>query len=510
MALNDVIFVKGQGGLGRPLTGEDHYSGILFYTQNSNLPSGFSTTDRIKTITSVEDAENNGILNDYSDATPATATYQVTSEGDAGDKLKLVATEPFGKVANLGTYTRLSSDNTVDLVASALATMINNGTPTHGYSATVSTDTVTITFPKKLGSYPNTGTPLTVTITGDITGTLTLTGNGYHSRLAIWHYHISEFFRIQPKGILYVGLFDYPSTWDFAEIKTMQDFANGKIRQVAVYTKWRTFSSYGTQDIQAIDAQIKNYCDGEHAPLSALYTAKMLDITDLTDLPDLQTYTANKCSVVISQDVKGQGGFLYQTSNMSISTIGATLGAVALATVSQDIAWKAKFNMSNGAECDTVGFANGQSFNEVSTNLVSLLNDRKYIFMVKNVGSSGSYHNDSHTAINSASDYAYIENNRTIDKAIRGAYSSLLPEIASPIQLNTDGTMSDITIAHLTSVCAPNLDQMVRDGDLSNYSVTINPAQDVLSTSKVIISIALLPKGVARYIQVNIGFVTNL
>ena len=100
--------------------------------------------------------------------------------------------------------------------------------------------------------------------------------------------------------------------------------------------------------------------------------------------------------------------------------------------------------------------------------------------------------------------------NRTIDKAIRGVYTSLLPEIAAPIQLNSDGTISDITIAHLESVAAPNLDQMVRDGDLSNYSVTINPAQDVLATSTVIIAVALLPKGVSRYIQVNIGFTTSL
>jgi hypothetical protein len=134
----------------------------------------------------------------------------------------------------------------------------------------------------------------------------------------------------------------------------------------------------------------------------------------------------------------------------------------------------------------------------------------RYIFLIKNVGSTGTFFNDSHTAVSVSNDYAYIENNRTIDKAIRGAYASLLPEVAAPIQLNSNGTISDVTIAHLESVATPNLDQMVRDGDLSAYSVSINPTQDVLSTSKIIIAIGLLPKGVARMIQVNIGFVTSI
>src|SRR5574343_963962 len=80
MALNDIIFVKGQGGLGRPLTGEDHISGLLFYTANGNLPSGWSTTSRIKALYSVADAEKAGIKDDYSDATAATATYLISTK----------------------------------------------------------------------------------------------------------------------------------------------------------------------------------------------------------------------------------------------------------------------------------------------------------------------------------------------------------------------------------------------------------------------------------------------
>ena len=71
--MNNITFVKGKGGLGRPLAGKDFISGFIFYS--NSLPSGFSSTNRVKTFYSVKDAENAGILNDYSDETQATAYF---------------------------------------------------------------------------------------------------------------------------------------------------------------------------------------------------------------------------------------------------------------------------------------------------------------------------------------------------------------------------------------------------------------------------------------------------
>jgi hypothetical protein len=198
------------------------------------------------------------------------------------------------------------------------------------------------------------------------------------------------------------------------------------------------------------------------------------------------------------------------TSGQSITTIGATLGAVSLSTVSNDIAWVNKFNISNGTECDTIAFANGQLLTDIPQNLLNLLDDYRYIFLVKYVGIAGSYVNDSHCAIAVTSDYAYIENNRTIDKAIRGVYSSLLPNLNSPLVLNADGTLSEATVAYFESQSSVNLDQMIRDSELSAHDVIIDPTQNVLSTSNLTVTIKLVPIGVARQITVNIGFTLSI
>jgi hypothetical protein len=510
MALNDIVFIKGQGGLGRPLEGEDFISGLLIYTANGNLPSGFSTTNRIKSIGGLTDTIAAGINNDYSDATAATGSYLVSNAGATNDVITVnvadLSSTGVAQTTALCTYTRLSTDTTVALVAAGIGAAINAGTINHGYSATVATATVTITAPKKFGTFLNSNTPLSVAITGAIAGTITQFSGGTVSNQAIWYYHISEYFRLQPKGQLFVGFYPVPATYTFTEIQTIQDFANGKIRQLGVFKG--AAAAFNTDPV-AIQA-VCNTCADLHKPLSVVYAADITAITDLSTLFDLATLTANNVSAVIGQDAGGQGNYLYKTTAKSITTLGATLGAISLSKVSEDIAWISKYNISSGTECDTIGFANGLSLISVSQSLLNTLDNRRYIFLIKYVGIAGSYFNDSHCAIQVTSDYAYIENNRTIDKAIRGAYSSLLPNLNSPLVLNADGTLTDNTIAYFISQASPNLDQMVRDSELSAFAVRIDSTQNVLSTSTLVISIALVPIGVARNIVVNIGFTLSI
>lgn len=507
MGLNDIQFIKGQGGLGRPLPGEDHISGLVIYT--ASLPSGFSSSARIKKIFSVADAEALGILNTYADEIKATGSYLVTTPGTNGDTVEFKVNEPFSKSVSLGIYTKTATESTAALVAAAIAAVINLGSSVHGYTATVSTATVTIIARKGLGAYLNTGTPLSATLSAGATlaGTLTAFSGGVGSKQAVWHYHIAEYFRLQPKGVLYVGMFAVPAPYVFSEITTVQNFANGTIRQIGVY---KDSAAFAVADLTAIQAEVSVNCDAKHKPLSVLYGADMVSITDMSTLTDLGALNNPKVSAVISQDAGAEGAVLALAYGKSVTNLGALLGAVSAAKVSEDVAWVSKFNISNGTECDTIGFANGQLFTAVSDNLVSQLDTYRYIFLRKFVGVAGSYFNDSHTAVTRSSDYAFIEDSRTIDKAIRGVYASLLPDLNGPIELNSDGTLSDVSVEYLTSKAGLNLDQMVRDGELSAHEVSISPTQNVLSAGKLVVGVELLQIGVARAITVNIGFVLSL
>lgn len=60
--MQSVKIERTNGNIPRSLAGEDHISGLLFYS--SKLPSGFAETDRIKAISSIETAEKLGITSD--------------------------------------------------------------------------------------------------------------------------------------------------------------------------------------------------------------------------------------------------------------------------------------------------------------------------------------------------------------------------------------------------------------------------------------------------------------
>jgi hypothetical protein len=507
MALNNISFVKGKGGLGRPLAGKDYISGLLFYT--NTLPSGFSTTNRIKQIFSVADAVALGIDKTYADETQATGVYTISAVGATGDSIQISFLEPENKTVVLGTYVKTATDITTSNVARAIANEINANTYIHGYSAGTSASAITILVRKGLGIYANTAGLLTATITGTIAGSLTTPfSGGVASLQATWYYHISEFFRISPKGFLWLNFQAVPSTYTYTEVQDFQLFTGGAMRQLGIFVDSKALAVADTTAIQGVC----NLLDAQKMPLSVIYAGNIQAVTNISTLADLATYSNNKVSIVVGQDGAGQGNAIWYATGKSVTTLGATLGAVSLASVSTNIGWVAQFDMSNGIELDTIAFANGVKFSDasVTSTLLDAIDLKRYIFLRKFPNKSGSFHNDSHTVITPSSDYAYIENNRTIDKAIRGVDEALTPSLNSPLLLNANGTLANSTVAFLTGQATVITDEMVRSGEASAIGVTIDPNQNVASTSKVVVAIDIVPIGVARNIVVNIGFKTSL
>lgn len=507
MSLNNIVFILGQGGLGRPLPGEDYISGMMFYT--ASLPLGFTSTSRVKQVFSVAEAEALGINSDYSDATAAAGSVAVTAAGANGDTINISVVTPTGNV-DLGTYTKASTEANATAVGAAIAAIINAGTVNHGFTAVNTTGTVAITAPKKYGVYLNTGTKLVTTLSAGATLAVTVTQftGGAASAQAIYHYHISEFFRRNPKGNLFLGFFAVPGgAYDFSEVATMQNYAAGKIRQMGAFKN--SAAAFSTADItafhNALNAQLIL-----HKPVMGVYAADISGTADLTTLADCSALTAPYVLPCIGQDGAALGAFLYATTGKSVTTLGATLGALSYASVAEDIAWVEKFNMSDGNELDVPAIANGQLVRDLSEGLLGSLQDKAYNFLRTFVGVAGSYFNEDRTAVSVSSDYAYAANVRTIQKAMRGVYAGMIPALNSPITLNADGTLTDVSIEYLTTLAEKNLFQMQRDSEISAFEVVISPTQDVLQTGKIVVSVNIVPVGVARNIVVNIGFNVSL
>jgi hypothetical protein len=504
----DITFIKGNGTSKRVGAGEDFISGLILYT--GSLPSGFTTVNNTKALYSIVDAVNAGIKSDYSDETKAAGAVVITGAGTNGDTINIVVSEPLGVIVDLGTYKKVTGDTTPTKVGDAITAIINAGTKNHGYTALNTTGSVAITPRAGLGIFLNSGTPIIVTLSAGATMTNTITqfSGGVASKQAVWHYHIAEYFRGNPNSILWVGFFPVPSPYTFAEITLLQTAAAGKLRQVGIF---KDSAAYASGDLTAIDGIIKTYNDARHKPLSALYAADLKATTDITTIPDLTVLQANKVSSIIGQDGAALGAYLYAVTGKSVTQLGIALGMLSLSAVSEDFGQPAKFNLSNGTENDVPAFANGQLLSDpaLSDAALDAIDANRHIFGQKYGGYAGTFFNDNHCAVALSSDYAFINDNRVIDKAIRGIYTALVPYLKSKIIKNSDGTLADTAIAFFEGVAIQPLYQMARDQDLgavSDSDVYIDPTQNVSTTSLLIINVKLNENGIARNIQVPISF----
>lgn len=540
MSLSNVKFVR-KDGLNRLGAGSDYISGLLFYS--NTLPAGFDTGDRVKKLFGVVDAENLGILDDHADETVASTGGTVTSTtaGSAGDVNSILING-----ASIGDYTVQSGDGNVE-VAAGLALAINTLTKKSGFSATVSTDEVTIIPPAKVGVALN-GAGISYASTGTGAATVVQLSGGVGSFNAAMHYHISEYFRMKPDGILYAGIYAVPATFDGTEIKSMQEATDGAMRQAGVYYPNATFA---TSQISSLQTQAEllrdkkqNIAVGLHSDMTGLALSNLADLSTLENskvfvniaedgnwnqaaYSNTRKYIAGQKVVwlnktyIANSDTQGNAPYLtsYWTEvslclnkilGYSVSTLGNNIGTIASAPVNESIGYPEKYDLSDNTVLDEAGFANGALYSAQTDNLLDILDDYHYVFTRKIQGLTGTFYNFGWTSIAQTSDYATIENNRTMDKAERLANTALAPKLNSPLFVNEDGTLSQSTIDLFDSIVDGALDALEIAQEISAKEVIIKEDQNVLQTSKLIITLKIVPVGVAKEIEVNNSYTIKI
>lgn len=346
------------------------------------------------------------------------------------------------------------------------------------------------------------------------------------------HYHIAEFFRMNPSGELWVRLatqtaveIDDLVDLNNAHARKLLDDAEGRIRQIGIAwnptdpdTFTYTYTTYsGSLPDVVLDAIYKAQAlvDDQYAkkkPVQVILEGKGLDISGtITDLRDKAAagepvFNAPNVSVVVGSDpaITGYG---------STAALGTAMGTISAAAVSQNIGELQSFNLTDAAASrfTDAQLSDGTAFADLTDTQKNTLNDRGYIFVTRLIGFDGHYWNDSPTCVELADDLAYIEANRTLDKAVRQVRLALLPQLKSRVPVDgTTGQIAREIVNSFEGICRTALDQMQSDGDISARDVYIDPAQNILTTGKIEVKISIVPVGIARTIEVSIGFETSV
>ncbi|SNR32833.1 DUF2586 domain-containing protein [Flavobacterium sp. ov086] len=308
------------------------------------------------------------------------------------------------------------------------------------------------------------------------------------------YYQIQQFFRMNPSGDLYI-MKTAATSYEVitGKAKDMQEKANGNIRQMAIiYSGATTFAQTQAAVLKAKTETQLAYAD--YMPFEVILEGKGFSIEEATSLAEL---TAENVSVVVAMDV--EKAEKYPNS----AAVGLALGAISKAKVSENIAWIEKFNLT-GEGFAKAGFVGGEEVKALGT--LGDLNDKRYIFARTHTGLPGVYFNDSATCTTGTSDFAYVENNRTINKATRLLRTALLPKLASPVLVDIDGKLPQSVSKSFEGLCRSALEGMIANQEVSAFDVYVDPKQNILATSELKVKAEITPVGTARKIMVDLGF----
>lgn len=333
------------------------------------------------------------------------------------------------------------------------------------------------------------------------------------------HHHVSEFFRMSPNGTLFLRVAAQTVTLtQLADVanthaKQLLQDAGGKVNVIAIsrnpatgYTPTLTGGLDG--DVLTAIPKAQELAVSErtaHRPVFTFVEGRSFNGT-ASSATDLRTLGAELVAVVIGQDAAVAA---LDSLYAGYAAVGTLLGTISAAKVNECVAWVRKFPLTRAVDNKfvTAALSSGILVANYTDASINTLNDKGYIFPRDFEGLTGFYWNDSHTCTSADSDFAQIENVRTIQKAARRIRAKLLPDVASPLKVDPEnGKLDSITCKYFEAQGDSSLDQMMEDAEIVGKRVYVNPNQNVLSTSKLSVKFRITPYGVAREIEGDLGF----
>ena len=207
--------------------------------------------------------------------------------------------------------------------------------------------------------------------------------------------------------------------------------------------------------------------------------------------------TTNRVAVLVGDTTSGSEG----------ACVGTMAGRLASIGVQRNLG-----RVKDGELAPLVMYVGAEKVEEAASSVADLY-DKGYITPRKHVGRTGYYFTDDRLACKVTDDYAHLTARRTIDKAYRLAYDTMLDLLLDEREVNDDGTLQAGVVKSWQQSVENAIDRnMTAVGELSATAdgegcvCYIDEKQNVVSTSKVAVTLKVRPFGYARYMDVNLGF----
>lgn len=318
------------------------------------------------------------------------------------------------------------------------------------------------------------------------------------------YFDITEYFRLAPEATLYL--------YDNQTGDEVRSFLNLN-KEIKGYGFHLAFDAAGTNLVSTINAH--------QAMVNSLAEVNRLIDFVLIGADGLSTFTQNltalsapNVSVTIA---------CHDTNR--ITAVGAALGMLAVRQINENMGSvnierkpRAKAGTPDYPLTDVVLNRWIEAFTSKGDNVDSLngsaLNDlleKGFILAAGYEGYAGFFFTNSNTCITTTSDFAYIENNRTWNKAARIIRATLLPKVKGKFKKNpSTGFIAASTVASWNSSLNKELEKMVARDEISGYDVYVQPNQIVNNTTPCVVSAMIVTDGIVHEFNVKLGLTNSI
>ncbi|MEN5434095.1 DUF2586 family protein [Sphingobacterium faecium] len=206
-------------------------------------------------------------------------------------------------------------------------------------------------------------------------------------------------------------------------------------------------------------------------------------------------------------------------------SIGSVLGMIAVRKISENLGSvdieskpRAKRGTDDYTLTDQVEkrwlesfLSDGRSIASLDKAALKAIIDKGYIVASSYEGYAGQFFENSYTAIDRGSDYAFIENNRVWNKAARLIRATLLPRVKSKVKKDpTTGFIASTTVSYWQTLLEKALNKMVASDDISGFEVAIDYRQVVNDTNPVKVQALVVADGIVHEFEVAVGLTNNI
>jgi hypothetical protein len=245
-------------------------------------------------------------------------------------------------------------------------------------------------------------------------------------------------------------------------------------------------------------------------------------LTPVANYPDLRAKEAANVSVSIAQDpAVGSIAAAYA----KYADVGTVLGGICVRQVNENLGSVDILNKPSSAKgredyplslVDTGAWASaqlsdGRGFSALSKADQKSLTDSGYIYAGSFNGYGGVFFNSSPTCVEKADDFAYIENNRTWNKAVRYVRKTLIPRVRGIVKKDpATGYIRPSTIADWNSRLNKALEVMITDNEISGFDFYINPNQTLSEDDPLSVKGQIVVDGIVFEFEVDLGLTDKL